>query len=426
MEKTKSLPEVIDSFTRTIDGTSATIQTEIASLAKCWALHFDEADWSALPERVFDILIESKIDLNEAKSNIGILDLIASAYLYDQKRFEPAIELLKKALKFGEECNHFFIISNVHRFCYFIANETGDYKSALEHLEKYCILTESIATEFDDFKKAFNGIHGRHHGKGMVDKAEEFRIKNEKLRSANLKLKESENRLKEINATKDKFFGIIAHDIKNPLGALRGTIEFLIKKSDSLKKEQLVEFLSLMDTSASNLYTLLENLLTWARSQTGNMPYKPETFSIYEIVEDTLDLFSMTAGKKNIELIDNVPHNLNAYGDMAMISTVLRNLVSNAIKFSFGGGRVVIEAEEKDGFVEIAISDQGIGIQRRDIEKLFRIDIQYSTLGTNDEQGTGLGLNLSKEFVQKNGGKIWVESKYSKGSKFYFTVPSAP
>jgi signal transduction histidine kinase len=241
--------------------------------------------------------------------------------------------------------------------------------------------------------------------------------------NTHLELKRSREELKQINDTKDKFFSIIAHDLKNPLSAIIMSSDFLLDKTDFIDKEKRDRALKTVSNSAHKLHRLLDNLLTWSRTQTGSIRFNPERLNLKRIVEETINFLSENAKKKNIDIHATVDETIEITADLNMCMTIIRNLLSNAIKFTNSGGTVNIEAEQKEKFVEIAVVDNGVGISPENIEKLFRIDMNFSTKGTSSEIGTGLGLSVCKEFVGKHGGKIWAESDIDNGSTFRFTLP---
>lgn len=247
--------------------------------------------------------------------------------------------------------------------------------------------------------------------------------KNELLVETNNKLTESENNLKEINATKDKFFSIIAHDLKNPFGSFKNVLEMVSKDYDNFSDEEKRDFLAELSKSSLYLYNLLENLLTWSRSQRGKIEFHPQINSFKSIVDNNISFLEMNASKKDIKLISEVNDDLYATFDANMILTVLRNLISNAIKFTPHEGTITIGAEIKDDKLHAYVKDTGVGISEDAIEKLFRIDVNYRELGTDQEKGTGLGLILCKEFIETHDGRIWVESQIGVGSTFYFEIP---
>jgi len=239
------------------------------------------------------------------------------------------------------------------------------------------------------------------------------------------KLRASEKDLKESNNQKDMFFSIIAHDLRSPFTSLLGFTQFMVQEADSLTKEEFREFSASIDKTARNVYNLLENLLQWARMKTGKMEYSAVKINLYELISDIIDLYQPNAFKKKISLRHNCNTERMVTADTNMLNTVFRNLVANAIKFTRENGIIEIRSEQKEKLVKITVKDDGVGIPKENIDKLFNIDEHVSTIGTNKERGTGLGLVLCKEFVEKNGGTIKVESEEGKGSRFIFTVPLA-
>ncbi|MFO7924896.1 MAG: tetratricopeptide repeat-containing sensor histidine kinase [Bacteroidales bacterium] len=247
--------------------------------------------------------------------------------------------------------------------------------------------------------------------------------KTRELENACNELTDLENTLKKLNSTKDKFFSIIAHDLKNPFNALLGFSETLNQNYKDLSREQVFTYIDIIDKSAVNLYRLLENLLEWSKSQTGNMHYKPEKFNVKGIAETGIDTVRVNAERKNINISTRINPRLTAFADKNHISTVIRNLLNNAVKFTHRNGEIIISAKKTDRHVEISVADNGIGIAPGEQKKLFSLDHNITTVGTDDERGTGLGLLLCKEFVEKSGGRLYVESEPGKGSIFTFTLP---
>ncbi len=236
-------------------------------------------------------------------------------------------------------------------------------------------------------------------------------------------LKESEANLRESNKTKDKFFSIIAHDLRGPFNTMLGFSEILNKKFDKYSTIEKKKILCIINEDLQNTYKLLENLLYWSRSQRGIVDFKPETINLYLLSEESIELLSQTAENKSIKLINQIPEKIYIYADIDMLSTIIRNLISNAIKFTNTGGEIVIKAEYNYKLTKITVSDNGCGISKDIQLKLFDISESISTKGTKNETGTGLGLILCKEFVEKHGGNIWVESEVGQGSSFSFTIP---
>lgn len=259
--------------------------------------------------------------------------------------------------------------------------------------------------------------------------AREITFKNKELSELNisleLKVNERTKQLFEIVATKDKFFSIIAHDLKNPFNALMGFSSLLIDNFDDYNDEEKLDLIQTMSDASENAYKLLENLLEWSRSQTGSLKREPEEIRIDTITNDTIAVLENAALNKKISLHTSISNNLIAFADANMITTVIRNLISNSIKYTLSGGEIKIYSSIENKMIKMTIEDNGVGIRKQDLDKLFRIDVNFSTNGTSSETGTGLGLILCKEFVEQNEGKIWAESELGIGSKFSFTLPIA-
>jgi len=233
----------------------------------------------------------------------------------------------------------------------------------------------------------------------------------------------TEEKLEEENFNKDKFFSIISHDLKNPLSVIMSTSNFLDTQYNNLNDNERQELVGIIRNSSQNMNELLEGLLNWARASMGSMEYKPVKLDLLYLVSKVLDLQLQNAKIKNISLRNSVKESVSVYADENMVLLILRNLVSNAIKFSSDGCRVDISSIVDGDKVIITVSDNGIGISEEDKAKLFKVEEHHSTVGTNNEAGTGVGLILCKELVEKHSGKIWVESELGEGSKFHFSMP---
>lgn len=232
--------------------------------------------------------------------------------------------------------------------------------------------------------------------------------------------------LAELNASKDKFFSIISHDLRSPFNALLGFAQILSENLERYTLEEVQQKVIYIRTAAERLYALLENLLTWSRMQRGAIEYDPEPLDLGEIAEDNVALFTPNAEQKQIRLHNSIQAQTFVYADYSMLNTVIRNLTSNALKFTSSGDHVTLSAMIREQQVEIAVSDTGIGIPAAILPTLLRIDTHHTQVGTAGEKGTGLGLVLCKELVEKNGGQLWVESDAGKGSTFRFTLPRPP
>ena len=246
----------------------------------------------------------------------------------------------------------------------------------------------------------------------------------EQLRAAHQELQAKNEQLRELNASKDKFFSIISHDLRSPFTALLGYIELMEDQAGRLSPEKLQNYLGKLRVSADRLFALLENLLTWSRVQRGVMEYRPERIALRELAADNCDLFSANAERKQITLRNVVAETVVVSADYAMVNTVLRNLVSNALKFTPAGGQITISAQPAAQAVIVAVADTGTGMSQEAMDTVFRIDAKYSTVGTAGETGTGLGLLLCHDLVKKNGGQIRIESELGKGTTFRLTLPA--
>lgn len=257
----------------------------------------------------------------------------------------------------------------------------------------------------------------------LIEQKKKSEELNQQLQFSNQKLQDSEKNLIEINSTKDKFFSIISHDLRNPFAAIVSFSRILKRDIENLTVEELHELALELDKSVLKINNLLENLLQWSRTQTGKIKYQPEYIAIHEIVKENLNLFKNNAREKRITLIDRVDDNTPVWADPNMTDTVIRNLLSNALKYTNEGGRIVINSEFRDHKVFISVEDNGVGMSEVNKNKIFRVDTLHSTYGTMDEKGSGLGLLLCKEFVEKQGGEITFESELNKGSTFTFSLP---
>jgi PAS domain S-box-containing protein len=244
-----------------------------------------------------------------------------------------------------------------------------------------------------------------------------------KRKQAEAALKESETRLRELNITKDKFFSIITHDLRSPFSSIIGFSNLLAEKVLAKDYAKVAEYADIIEKSSWRAMELLTNLIEWSNSQTGRINFCPEYFELPLLVEEIFTLINDLAVQKSITITRELSQSLVVFADKAMISTVLRNLVSNAIKYTHPGGKVIIKAKKNQHDLVVSIIDDGVGLSNEAIENLFSIETNISTQGTMQERGTGLGLLLCKEFIQKHDGRIWVESIQGMGSIFIFSIP---
>ena len=246
-----------------------------------------------------------------------------------------------------------------------------------------------------------------------------------KRKKAEKNLKKREKQLRDLNATKDKFFSIIAHDLRSPFNSMLGFSRLLVGKFDEYDVQKQKKFLGFVHDGLENTYKLLENLLVWSQMQGNVTDYRPVKENLFLLAVGSIDVFSQMAANKEITIVNKIHENTYVFADKDMLAIVLRNLISNAIKFTPKGGTIKIGVETRHGVSQygIYVKDNGQGIKPEIQARLFKISENISTEGTENEKGTGLGLILCKEFVEKHGGKIWVESEVGVGSKFIFTIP---
>jgi PAS domain S-box-containing protein len=241
--------------------------------------------------------------------------------------------------------------------------------------------------------------------------------------SAEKELEMLVSELKESIAAKDRFFSLIAHDLKSPFHGMLGLSGILLNEFDMLPPEDVKKYLSHLNQSAKSVYNLVNDLLEWARMQTNHFNFQPQKLTLFNEVYRAGQLLIESSSRKSVNLINNVKTNIWVYADVKMLQSILMGLLNNAIKFSHPGGKIWIDAIEYNDAVQIRIKDQGIGISKQNLEKLFKPDTHYSTLGTLKESGTGLGLILCKDQVERNGGRIWIESNLNAGAEVFFTLP---
>ena len=236
-------------------------------------------------------------------------------------------------------------------------------------------------------------------------------------------LEESQNQLKELIATKDKFFSIIAHDLISPFNSIIGLsdlIDFNLKENNI---SILKKYNKIINSSSKQTLSLLTNLLEWAKTQTGKIQFNPEPIKLTREINEVINLCRVSAKQKQITIEQELPEKLPVFADKLMIHTTLRNLISNAIKFTKPFGNIKISASQSEGHIIVHVDDNGIGIKKEHMDNLFSMDNNYSQPGTQNETGTGLGLILCNEFIKIHSGKMGVESEEGKGSRFYFTIP---
>jgi signal transduction histidine kinase len=322
----------------------------------------------------------------------------------------------KNILSLVEAINYFSIGSGVKKLIILISS-SGELK-LLGSNEKE-LLTDHIVFPSDNIivEKRLNLYRDTVLNFSNANRSKPISRENSELESRVLELEEQ-------NVAKDKFFAIIAHDLKNPFTGFLGFSEYIAKYYDEISKEDLGDFSLRMYESAQLVYNLIENLLAWSKLRTGNMDFEPVPFDISETVERVVKLCDAMIIKKEINLVNSVNNRVSVYADANMVDTVVRNVVTNALKFTPKGGVVHISSVVEDNYLTIIVADSGVGIPEERQKKMFRLGYRVSRDGTDGESGTGLGMILSKEFMLKNGGDLYFESKENNGSKFFLKVPS--
>lgn len=248
--------------------------------------------------------------------------------------------------------------------------------------------------------------------------------------NAHLKLKKTQKALIKANEklktavnTKDKLFSIIGHNLRGPIGSLSSALEMMSEDPDCLSKKERISFFKSLHISVDSAYNLLENLLKWSSSQLGTIAFNPVKIDLRILININIELFSSIAKDKDIYLHSEVEKSDLIYADEDMLMIIIQNLISNALKFTTKSGEVKVSSAHKEDFIEISVQDTGIGINEKNQKKLFRLDEHFTTYGTHNEKGSGMGLLLCREFVEKHNGHIWIKSEPGKGSVFTFSMP---
>jgi len=390
---------------------------------------------------LIDIKIMNKsgqiINLNK----IGLINLKLKSYKIAEEKFKKALKLASESGHLDQEMLSYLYLSQYY-------SSINMNKKAFESISKYISIRDSIYSNenmgrFTDLQTLFatkkNKIDNEIE-KRVLLKEIEFSTKTSQylfvismvtliiiflLVSKFRTQKKTNKLLNELNSSKDKFFAILAHDLKNPFQGLLGYTEMLHTDYEDYTENEIRMSIASLHRVTRNVYYLLEGLLEWSRAQTGRIEYNPTLFKISEEAVKVVELLKENALVKAISLTLEFDEALVVYADRNMVSTILRNLVTNAIKFSETDNVVKIIAVKNTEEIVITVCDNGIGMSQEELDSLFRIDVHHTTLGTVGEEGTGVGLILCKELVDNNGGKIWAESEIGKGSKFMFTLPSS-
>ncbi len=242
-------------------------------------------------------------------------------------------------------------------------------------------------------------------------------------KSAEIELAKKNEELKELNRQKDKLFSVISHDLKNAVAGMVGTYDMILEDYEEFSKEELFEYLTLLDQRSRNTAELLEDLLQWSRNQFKEVTTDPENLNVAQIADTVFNGVISRADQKSITLKNRVSDDLHVYADPNMLKTILRNLIINGIKFSHQDGEITVNAESHEE-VKISVTDQGVGMDEETVRKVLNKKTTYTTEGTSGEKGSGLGLDLCIDFVEKHNGEIWADSQPGEGTTFMFTLPS--
>lgn len=376
--------------------------------------------------------------------------------MLDKKEYEQAEQLTMQGLTYAMQLNSNRLMRECYDHLYYIYSQTGNIKGARYFKDLFAYMSEMIYAEADKQKvgelQSLLDISEKDKELKILDAQVQkqrafifailvvilvlfisatiiyylYRDKKKlvlQLQQTNEKVNRQVDELKELNSTKDKFFSIIGHDLKGPLNSLTAFSNLILNHAGSLTEEEMKKIAKDLNKSLKTLYELLENLLTWARSQTEQITLNPEKLIIRQLIDENISLLSKTAANKEIQFEYASLDNVTAWADKNTVNTVIRNLMSNALKFTPRNGSISIFANSYKDALEIGIRDTGVGMTTEQIEKVFDISTKHSTPGTEHEKGTGLGLILCKEFIEKNGGELLIESAVGEGSTFRFTLP---
>lgn len=250
----------------------------------------------------------------------------------------------------------------------------------------------------------------------------EIKIAQKEILKQKHEIEEQRDKLALSNATKNKFFRIIAHDLRNPISTLAGSTNLIFNDFEEYNEEQTKGFIGELNKLSHTTFNLLENLLDWSSTQMGDIDFSPNPIDLELIINENIELITRKVNSKNISLKTNINKDTVAFADENMIKTVVRNLLSNAVKFTPENGKIEITAIANKEVINCSVKDSGIGIKEEDQKKLFRIDTHHTTPGLSNEKGSGLGLILCKEFIEKNGGEIKITSEPQKGTTIAFTL----
>lgn len=393
----------------------------------------------------------------EDKHKLAISLNNLAAVNFKLNNFSDALDQAEQAAQLSKDVNAYDEEKKAYNTLYLVHSSRNNYKPALEYYKLFSDLRDSLT--YKKLSEKVADLRGKYEAEQKEkeiallthdQKLAEAELKRQEVityfliafailavvlvfvlykkyvdrKETNGKLLESEKELKELNDTKDVFFSVIAHDLKGPFNSLLGISEMLYKDAEDFTSNEIKQICSELNTSSRNAYNLLENLLEWASSKTGKRIFDPQKFDLNDIVEQNISLYKKTASDKNIKLNFQPHENTIIKADINMVDSVVRNLINNAIKFTGDGGEVKVLTEKNNNHIALSVNDTGVGIEKKDIAKLFDLNRGFKGLGTNRETGTGLGLILAKEFIDKNNGTIEVSSEINKGTTFKVTFPT--
>lgn len=301
------------------------------------------------------------------------------------------------------------VITFLYKFSHYFSEDNGELKivAAVDDISSKKEEEQYIRRYFEEMQVVRDDLEER---------TSELALLNEKLR-------QSEMQLEEINKNKDRFFSIISHDLRSPFNSLLGLTKLILEDFDGFSREEIKDSLYNLHQVSEGLFNLIEDLLDWSRIQFNRIEFEPKIFNLYEVVSSVVNALRSVAKDKNITVVNLVPKNCTINADAHMIKTIIRNLVNNAIKFTPKYGLIKISSGFDIDDLIVSVEDTGIGMSKQIVTNLFKLDSKVTSSGTEGETGTGLGLLISKEFVEKHNGKIWAKSEREKGSTFFFRIP---
>lgn len=412
--------------------------------------------------------------LHKQKNMANTYNNIARAY-YKQEHFNEAQVYLDSARELAQKTRSPYILMDNYKYNKQLSIREKDYENAIKYDNKYDALQDSLfnmekekqlaeieARYTDEIRKIenkhlkkenaanekiiknqniaviaiiavvillvillaffyYSNLQKRKANKLLIKQKLEIEQKNKALEKAYQEISAQKEQLEKINQVKDKLFSIISHEFRSPLNSLKGALSLV--QHGVISQQELADLSKDITDKINNTSIFLDNLLNWARSQMQGIEVKKQQINLNQLIKPNIELLKPQAEKKAVEILNNISDDFTIIADKDMINLIIRNLISNAIKFSLEGGKIEISAVRKNGMAEISVKDNGVGIPKENLKKLFDLDT-ITTVGTANEKGTGLGLMISKNFIEAQGGSIRVESREREGSVFTFTVPA--